>query len=171
MLPKITNSISLGSSTLKWKDVNLYNLKFANGTVQNTAPPWTVNGSNIYYNLGNVGIGTTTPAVSLDVSGNARVNGLTIGLGGGNISSNTALGYHTLFNNYSGGGNTAIGYQALLSNNNDYGLNTAVGYFADVVFSFDYSIYNAMALGSNAMVNASNKVVVGDGNVTDIGGQ
>jgi len=45
------------------------------------------------------------------------VNGLTLGRGGGNISSNTAFGGGALQNNVSGSDNTAIGYSASLSNN------------------------------------------------------
>ncbi len=44
------------------------------------------------------------------------VNGLTVGHGGGGLSSNTAIGYEALFTNTIGDENTAYGYQALYSN-------------------------------------------------------
>jgi hypothetical protein len=36
---------------------------------------WTTNGNNIYFNLGNVGIGNSNPSEKLDVSGNINVSG------------------------------------------------------------------------------------------------
>ena len=54
-------------------------VKFPDGTTQTTAAGagvWTTSGNNIYANnTGNVGIGTTNPTQSLDVSGNANISG------------------------------------------------------------------------------------------------
>lgn len=38
-------------------------------TAQLSAQPWTISGSNLYYSGGNVGIGTATPSIPLEVSG------------------------------------------------------------------------------------------------------
>jgi hypothetical protein len=94
---------------------------------------WIDASNGIYYSAGTVGIGNTTPTFSLDVTGNARftqdcsINSLTIGLGGGNIATNTANGYQSLKNNTTGYQNTSIGYQALQANTTGIN-NTSIGY-------------------------------------------
>ena len=45
-----------------------------------------------------------------------KVNGLTIGRGGGNVDGNTAYGSMSLYSNSSGNSNTAYGYASLYSN-------------------------------------------------------
>ena len=95
---------------------------------------------------GNVGIGTTTPTKLLDVNGDASINGLNLGRGAGNVSSNVAFGNNAFISNTTGGSNTAVGSFALQdnttgSNNTAFGRltlednttginNTAVGSFA-----------------------------------------
>jgi hypothetical protein len=54
---------------------------------------------------------------------------ITIGLGGGNFNSNTAIGNKALGVNVSGGSNTALGYQALSANTTGNS-NSASGYQA-----------------------------------------
>ena len=79
---------------------------------------------------------------------------------------NTALGARSLGRNQIGYSNTALGYSSLL--NNIYGSgNTCVGSGSDVTTD---NLSNASAFGAGASVNASNKVVVGNTNVTVIGG-
>ncbi len=80
--------------------------------------------------------------------------------------NNTASGYGALFNNTSGGGNTASGVNALRTNTTG-NFNTAIGHLANVA-STDLS--NATAIGANAGVDASNKIRLGDANVSVIEG-
>jgi hypothetical protein len=62
----------------------------------------------------------------LFVGSDSYINGLTLGKGSGNISTNTAFGVTALSSNTSGTVNTAIGYQAMRSNTSG-DQNTAVG--------------------------------------------
>ena len=76
------------------------------------------------------------------------VNGLTVGRGSGNASSNTASGYQALYsNNAMGNSNTASGYQTLYSNTIGFH-NTASGYRA--LYSNIQGCYNT-ASGSQAL--------------------
>ncbi len=116
-------------------------------------------------------------------------------------SSNTASGFNALSSNTTGGGNTASGFNALSFNstgsyntasgvgalvNNTTGIhntatgvgtlasntigdnNTAIGFFADVATG---NLTNATAIGWRAVVNGSNKIRLGDTNVTVIEGE
>jgi hypothetical protein len=104
------------------------------------------------------------------------INGVTIGLGGGAISSNSVLGNSALFSNVIGVDNTAIGNSALYSNLSDNNTavgtgagsvittgmsNTLIGRMANTVYSTDS---NAVAIGSGVTAPA-NTVVIGNGSV------
>jgi len=68
--------------------------------------------------------GITTPSVTYE--GDATINGLTVGRGAGDVSTNTALGVSALANNTTASNNTAVGHQAGYSNTTgEY--NTLVG--------------------------------------------
>ena len=218
LLPQLNNRLNLGSSTLKWKNVYLYNLIFPNGSVQttafspyaagtgigitgnrvtNTAPDkivkltpgngiaisgtypnfnisatsslsqWTTNGTSIYCNIANVGIGIDNATAKLEVAGgDAKINGLTVGIGGGGLSSNIAVGQQALYNNISGVSNTVYGTNSLFSNISGYD-NSAVG--ENALFSnidgmqntamgngtlyYNVSGYGNTAVGNGALLN------------------
>ncbi|MDQ3245207.1 MAG: tail fiber domain-containing protein [bacterium] len=134
--------------------------------------------------VGNVGIGITDPTKKLHVSGDALINGVLVGRGPSNLDNNVALGANgTLGFNTTGSlntaigaaaleatttgiGNTGIGYDALFYNTTGT-YNTALGYLANVGSG---ALTNATALGANAIVNASNRVVIGDSSATTVGG-
>jgi hypothetical protein len=98
--------------------------------------------------------------------------------------SNTVAGWNSLFANTEGGDNTAFGIQSLRGNttghyntaigsdvmwtNTTGQFNTVLGYFSDVSAS---NLNNATAIGAQAIVNASNKVRIGNTAVTVIEGQ
>jgi hypothetical protein len=93
-----------------------------------------------------------------------------IGSNAGNLtmsgSRNSASGANALFNNTTGSSNTAAGESALLSNTTG-NFNTAVGRGADVSMG---NFTNATAIGFQAVVDASNKIRLGNEAVTVIEG-
>lgn len=98
-------------------------------------------------------------------------------------TNNTAGGWSALENNFSGNNNVAIGAQSIGSNstgsentacgvgaltaNTTGSSNTAIGFGANVASG---SFTNATAIGANALVDASNKIRLGDGSVSVICG-
>jgi hypothetical protein len=82
-------------------------------------------------------------------------------------SSNVANGFGTMFHSTTGIDNTAVGDSALVSNIGGSNI-TAIGYLADVSNPY---LGNATAIGSGAIVDASNKVRIGNSAVTVIEGQ
>ncbi len=133
-----------------------------------------------YLNLicqGNVVIGGTTSATVASptsgstaaqqmaqltiASGDASINSLTIGKGGGQHFSNTAIGYQVLYENGTNDiENTVVGYQALKNNNGIR--NSAFGFKA---MSFNtaggqnsafglYALYNNTSGGNNTAVGS-----------------
>jgi trimeric autotransporter adhesin len=98
--------------------------------------------------------------------------------------ANTANGVNALVNNTLGGANTASGVEALrdnttgsfntanglnaLSANTSGDFNTAIGVFANVSAA---NLTNATAIGNSAIVNASDKIRLGNSAVTVIEGQ
>lgn len=130
--------------------------------VGNNAGQWQTNSSNIYYNAGNVGIGTSSPNAKLEVSGSdGIIHELTVGRGAGSISSNTVLGYGTLPVNSTGYNNTAIGASAMNDNSTGYE-NTALG--ANSLSN------NTTAIGNTAIGYLALNSVTTGGYSTAVGG-
>ena len=174
----------IGTSTTQ--GLNISNLASAflavdaSGNVVATTSPtnsqWTSTSTSIYYNGGNVGIGTAAPSQKLDVSGNINLNtngtsalfstykgansdGRNIWIGGGGQSSvgaigatyqgslNSAIGVSALQSNTTGYNNTVIGYNSLSANTTGYD-NTAIG--VDSLYT-NTTGYQNTAIGFNSL--------------------
>ena len=85
----------------------------------------------------------------------------------GTGNENTAFGAVSLILNTTGNDNTGLGDSALASNTTGSN-NTALGFMADVASG---NLSNATAIGNMAIVDASNKVRIGNSAVTVIEGQ
>ena len=139
-----TGNVGVGTSTPSQKlDVAgigrfTSGVMFPDGNIQTMAyqggggggSQWTTSGSTIYYNNGNVGIGTSSPAQKLEVNGNLQVDS-NINLGGSIYSSTSGV---PLFQASAGlPGNLGIGYAALqfVTPNEGNGVdNTGIGWTA-----------------------------------------
>lgn len=106
--------------------------------------------------IGDVALYANTTGSLNTASGDSALKSNTIG------NSNTATGTGALFNNTSGSDNTASGFKALISNSTG-SYNTAIGMEADVYYS---NLTNATAIGYGALVDASNKIRLGNPAVT-----
>ncbi|MDB4269295.1 tail fiber domain-containing protein [Flavobacteriaceae bacterium] len=167
-----TNSVAVGKSALSnntsggWNTaVGMYSLLNNTTGISNTA----------------IGYGTLFTNTS---SGNNTANGYAAlynnTTGDGNTANgtmalydnttgdyNSANGSWALYSNTTGANNTANGVNSLYSNTTGNN-NTAIGHYANVGSN---NLTNATAIGYDATVSASNKIRLGNTNVTSIEGQ
>jgi len=113
----------------------------------------------------NVAIGIEALALNTSTS-NVAVGAYSLATNA-NGTENTAVGRDALDTNTSGNYNTALGRDALNTNSTGDGL-TGLGRGTDVAVD---GLSNATAIGYNTVVNASNKIRIGNASVTVIEGQ
>jgi trimeric autotransporter adhesin len=184
LTPDSNNKRNLGTTTLTWHNgffggtlkIGAYTLPSTDGTngqVLTTngtgnvswktvsgggggGSQWTTSGSNIFYNAGNVGIGTATPAYKLDVAGDINLSTGSILREHGRpilkvdtVFQNVFLG--TISPTNGGTDNTTEGDFTFASNTSGHD-NVANGWFA--LFSNSEGARN-IAIGSEAMLSNS----------------
>lgn len=89
------------------------------------------------------------------------INGVRIGKGGGNVHTNTAIGYNILNSNTTGNLNTAIGFSSLFSNTIGHG-NIAIG---GASLAENTSGSNNIAIGNNSLIHnisGFNNITIGN---------
>ena len=147
----------------------------------------TANGTGaLNYNItGNQNTATGKGALQYNLTGSFNTaNGLSALETNESGSSNTAYGVEALVSNTTGDGNTAIGVGSLssnissnfntaigvgsLSSNISGNFNTAIGANADVVADSIATVSNATAIGSGAVVAASNTIQLGNTSVENV---
>lgn len=130
------------------------------------------NTANGVYSLNKNTTGAGNTAMGADALYNNSTGLYNVGMGSDPLWNNTtgsyniATGYLSMYNNMTGNYNVSIGSYAFTTNK--YGsYNTALGAYADVS---DQYLTNTTSLGYQAIASASNSVVVGNTEVTKIGG-
>jgi Chaperone of endosialidase len=153
----------------------------SNSGVDNTAVgAWALHASTSNYNtaVGAWALSTNTTgqqntAIGAQALASSTTGGFNVAAGINALvytttgAFNTAAGPNVMFYNDNGQYNAAFGAIALRDNTSG-SYNTAIGYLANVAAG---NLSNATAIGANALVNASNKVRLGDTQVTVIEGQ
>ena len=120
--------------------------------ITNGASQWTTSVNDIYYNIGKVGIGTTTPNNTIQVANLINFD---------STCFNTAIGFRSLVNNVSGCYNTSLGECS--SNANTTGCyNISIGHEALKCQSTDS---NNIAIGYRTLISnngGTNNVALGN---------
>jgi hypothetical protein len=122
ILGGVSVSKTLYSSKLITSDLTTGNINFTgdlyhNGTLFSGSSQWSDSGTSVYYSGGNVGINTTNPTKSLDVSGDVLVSNITTGninftgnlYQNGSLFSGSTQWSNSGSNVYFTGGNVGIG--------------------------------------------------------------
>jgi hypothetical protein len=182
-----SNNIALGNEALKRNTTGVFNVAIGSEAMwYNTTGTFNVvvgggaleSGTTGYYNTA-IGAGALSYANANyntavgynssyeNTSGNANTTmGFYAALWNTVGSGNSNIGYKAAYNS-TGSSNTSLGIYALYTNAAG-GSNTALGSYSDVSSA---SLSNSTAIGYAAVVNASNKVRVGNTSITSIGGQ
>lgn len=167
-----TNNVGIGDKAL-YNNQGSANTAIGNGTLYAN----TTGRNNTA--IGNYTLFKNTLGESNTAIGGSALNENTLGthntavgnlsLGNTDIGKyNTAIGVSALYYNTTGEYNTAIGAHAL-SYNLTGNYNTAIGYGAGVSEGLS-NLINTIAIGKDARVTASNKVVIGNSSIISIGG-
>ena len=166
------NLVAVGDSALYQSSSSQLNTAIGSKTLySNTAGSsnTAVGSSSLYSNT----TGTSNVAVGNAALASAQQNSYNVGVGdsvlykyndSGFPDYMVAVGKDALFNNTTGYLNTAVGGYALKTNKFGY-QNSALGTFADVNSN---SLFNATAIGYNAIATASNQVMLGNTSVTSV---
>ncbi|MBX7241750.1 MAG: tail fiber domain-containing protein [Bacteroidia bacterium] len=150
-----STSVAVGGQALKAQTVGVRNIAVGYQSQQAT-----VNGNN-NVSMGQNSMNANTSGSNNVALGTYSMRAMTTG------GRNTAIGDSSLAANLAGVGNVGVGRRAGALRS-DYTNCTFLGQNADASTA---GFSNAMALGNGAVVNSSNKVIVGNTSVTSIGGQ
>ena len=179
-----SDNVALGYRALTTSTSTNANVAIGSGALQK---PYSDGGSGTGSNntaVGYVSLGVTTSGHDNAAFGTYSLTANTTGF------MNTAIGEEALYLNTTGRNNVALGYEALILSTGDY--NTAIGTLAGYsvgiggganttgssnVFIGDHSgivstanqLTNAIAIGTNALVGASNSIVFGNASITAAG--
>lgn len=166
-----TGHLAIGIGTLRSNTTGNWNTAIGNYALEDN----TTGFNNV--SVGYASLAANTTGFINVAMGNSSLNNNSSGVG------NCAYGANSLESNTTGRYNIGTGVAAIwqiTSGNYNIGIghlsgslivsgsnNTFLGYKADATADF----INSMALGANTKVNASNKIRVGDANITVIEGQ
>jgi trimeric autotransporter adhesin len=179
-------NVAIGSLALSANTTGSSNVAVGHNTLpSNTAGNNTALGGSVLFTntTGALNTGVGESSLNKNTTGNQNTSvgqsSMRQNITGNN---NTALGLSALQNNTAGSDNTALGHTALgattgsgnvgvgenAGNVNTTGTNnTFVGFGAN---TSAIGLTNAMALGYNASVTVSNKIVIGNASATTVGG-
>lgn len=138
----------------------------------NQGQTWSKSGNNVYYNGGNVGIGTAAPTSSLSVSGNVAVSGNVSVSGtvqGNNPSGTGVLGTSSVVGNSGVRGDNENGYGVSGSSTSSYGVygisTTNYGLYGTSTSGNGIAGVSGSGNGGYFSSTSGNAFVTGTGNV------